>query len=467
MGAFMSCFALNIFECGACMACSCFTTFLNWTMSQAARFGHLLIIVITFSIAIVLGKAYPASLTQYSQYSSLNLTEGCNASYINECIYRQLIYRASLALLVLFTILAPLSAFSDGINKGFWLVKLTIAVGLFVAFWWGSNSSFSMYAEAIRVFSFLWLLIQGILLLDFGHDAHDLIMRKAEEEEEKQGTGTGGDSRFWLGFYLFSSLVCLTAVGVGLAYLFIDYTGCQLGMFFTVLTLIMGVLTTIISLLNVVNKGLLTPCLLFAYSVFMCWYALLSYPNETCNPYANYNNQAKDIAVIVVAIVSMAIILYCVTNGTKILNIFNLEDASEYDNSRARQDLNDILTTGSAPAAAPKSAMITRAGDEEDSQQAVSTSQSATNVIAAGGEESGTVHERVFFHVLMILVSSYGGMILTSWGSSTGSPESETASSAVIGNESMWFKIVSQWLFLIFYCRVLQVAYQDHASQSE
>ena len=56
-----------------------------------------------------------------------------------------------------------------------------------------------------------------------------------------------------------------------MAYLFMDYTGCQVGMAFTVVTLLVGVLTTAISLLNVVNKGLLTPSIVFAYSVFMCW----------------------------------------------------------------------------------------------------------------------------------------------------------------------------------------------------
>jgi hypothetical protein len=173
--ALMSCFAVNLFECAACAACSFFTAALNWTMAQASRFSHVAIIVITFSIAIIIGKSYPDKVTEYSQYTSLDLTQGCNADYIQECIYRQLIYRASLALVVVFTFLAALSYVSDYINKGFWVMKVAIAVGLFVAFWWGGNPSFSQYAEAIRVLSFIWLIFQAILLLDFAHDVQEVI----------------------------------------------------------------------------------------------------------------------------------------------------------------------------------------------------------------------------------------------------------------------------------------------------
>lgn len=110
-------------------------------------------------------------------------------------------------------------------------------------------------------------------------------MKAADDEEQN-----GGDSRGWYGLYLFLALGFLTCVGVGLAYLFIDYVGCQTGMAFTVVTLIFGVITTCASVLSSINKGLLTPTIMFAYSVFMCWYALLSSPESSCNPSANVNN---------------------------------------------------------------------------------------------------------------------------------------------------------------------------------
>jgi hypothetical protein len=124
--------------------------------------------------------------------------------------------------------------------------------------------------------------------------------------------------------YLVSALTCLVAVIVGLVYLFRDYTGCRLGMFFTVLTLIIGSLSAFVSILEVVNKGILTPLLMFAYSVFMCWYALLSNPDPLCNPTATSNNsQAKTCSVVVVCIITLTVVMYVVVFGDTILNIFN------------------------------------------------------------------------------------------------------------------------------------------------
>lgn len=85
--------------------------------------------------------------------------------------------------------------------------------------------------------------------------------------------------------------------------------------------------------------------------------------------------------------------------------------------------------------------------------------------VAAGDDDdepSGTAHERVFFHVLMILLICYTTMILTSWGKTNGEPEGYGSNR--VGNESMWLKILSQWVFIALQCRALWVAYQENSS---
>jgi len=42
------------------------------------------------------------------------------------------------------------------------------------------------------------------------------------------------------------------------------------------------------------------------------------------------------------------------------------------------------------------------------------------------------------------------------------STQAGSGSSAATSNESMWLKIVSQWIFLILYLRVLQVSYNNN-----
>lgn len=233
-----------------------------------ARIGHILLIVSLFIFAIIIGKYYPDEINGYKSYTEVDLEQSCNPLYHDECIYRQLIYRASFTLFLIFGVITLCSMCSTYVNKSFWMLKFGAAFAIFIGFWWGENNFFSGFAEFARFVSFAWLLVQALILFDFAHDCHDVIMMKADEAEREEGEGAG---RGWLGFYLVLSVGNLVAALIGLIYLFENYTGCDIGAFYTSVTIIFGVITTIISLLNVVNKGLLTPCIMFAYSVFMCW----------------------------------------------------------------------------------------------------------------------------------------------------------------------------------------------------
>ena len=228
--------------------------------NKIQRFGHILVIIAVFVLAIILGQSYPNDINNYNSYTKVNLTSNCNVYYLDECIYRQLIYRASFSLVLVFSCLAIFSYCFEYINRSFWIMKFGAGISIFIGFWWVDNNFFSTWANIARFLSFFWLLVQSLLMLDFCHDLHDIIM----------GADTENNSMTQIS-YLILALGGFTAAVIGLVYLFLDFTGCGIGMFFTVLTLFMGVLTTCISMLDVVGKGILTPSLMFAYSVFICW----------------------------------------------------------------------------------------------------------------------------------------------------------------------------------------------------
>lgn len=286
MGALVSFLALNAFECAACAGLSCLASLLNYTLSQASRAGHLLIIFVTFMAAIVIAKSYENNLDKYFLHFDINLFSGCGNGIVDDCIFRQLIYRASFSLVLLFSLLAVTSYLFEFLDKGMWILKFSAALGAFVGFWWVDNSVFTVWSDVARVLSFFWLLAQGLLFLDFSHVSHDILMAVADDDMRERGT-----AREVYAFFILLSAGFLTCSGVGLAYLFKDHSGCSEGLAFTIITLIMGVILTLISLLTTVNKGLLTPCLMFAYSVFFCWYAMVSSPNPKCT---SGSHAAKD-----------------------------------------------------------------------------------------------------------------------------------------------------------------------------
>jgi hypothetical protein len=238
-------------------------------MPQMSRIGHILVIALTLIIAVILGKDYPNEINGYSSYTEVKLTTNCSSEFEDECIYRQLIYRATFSLFLMFLVLAMGSAASDFVNKSFWTLKFFAPVALFVGFWWGENDFFSGWAEFARVISFFWLLVQAFLLFDFAHDLHEVVMGKADDAD---GNNDEISVKKWKFFYIFLSLSFVTLIIIGLVYLFQDYSDCDLGAFFSSVTLVMGVITTAVSLLDVVRAGFLTPIIMFSYTTFMCWY---------------------------------------------------------------------------------------------------------------------------------------------------------------------------------------------------
>lgn len=453
-----ACLALGVCECTACLACACCQKALNGMLAGAARFGHVLLIATIFTLAGILGVQYPSSVEGYKDYTTVVIGTDCSSDYNDTCIYRQLMYRASFALFVVFCGLAVGCWQYEYLNRSLWPLKFGISTALFVGFWWGSNDFFNGWAEFTRAMSFVWLMVQSLLLIDFGHDCHDAIIMKADEAEKEEENG----GRPWYILYMFLALGFLALAGTGLAYLFLNYSDCGLGMFLIIVTLIFGIVTTVLSMLNQVNKGFLTPCIMFSYSVFMCWYALLSSPDSGCNPTAMDNEGYQwRVSITVLVCISFVVLMYCVVNGTVILNIFNPEGQgvmASYQMSSG-STLTKSLTSKDKPSGGTDSPSESNGltTNEETSRPSRVESQGSDG---SPKEDSGSPHERLFFHVLMIFFIIYATMMLTNWGKVNGNVPG--AGSSTVSNESLWFKVISQWVFIGMYLRILQLAYQEN-----
>jgi hypothetical protein len=190
---------------------------------------------------------------------------------------------------------------------------------------------------------------------------------------------------------------------------------------------------------------------MFAYSVLICWYALSSSNDVGCNPYAAVNSSPSNKAsVIIITVMSCAILLFCVCFGSEILTIFNPNgEALLSDRS---SDLEVILVSGSQRKSGERVKSTKLSYTDRDSPDNKDDDDQDEKLAQESGVD--TPQERIFFHILMALVSAYLGMVLTSWGSTDGSPEISSKN-----NESLWLKIVSQWVFLLLYFKTLHAAY--------
>merc|ERR1712146_84404 len=148
-------------------------------------------------------------------------------------------------------------------------------------------------------------------------------------------------------------------------------------------------------------------------------------------------------------ILTFMIVTYCVLNGSIILNVFNPEGEgilSSYYAKASQEQPGVQLSRLSTPT----SNLIERDTDR---------SSTALDELPP----SGSKHERVFFHILMLLTSCYLGMLLTNWGEVNNQlfvdSSDASGSNSHDGGLSMWFKIAPQWVTIILQFRVLYIAH--------
>ncbi|CAM9286467.1 unnamed protein product [Pylaiella littoralis] len=408
---------------------------------KAPRVGHTTLAVTILAAAHVLGLPYFLDKLNkahaYGQLSSINLRSGCDDDHLHACQGAQVAYRASSVLFLYFVLMAAAGGAVHYIYANLWPLKfLAVAGSLVGALFMPEPALFGVYAEVARVLSVVWMLFQGFLVLDFAHDIHDAIGAKADEQDSISGSSSSVFSSWWRILYLVLSAACLAITGVGLAALFTGHVGCTLGATLTGITLAVGILTTVFSLVGSVGIGLLPPSILFAHSTFLCWYALSSHPDSTCNPWAAddvLSASGKSVGAAISLGLLMATVAWVTWHGEKVLELFGV-DGEESVSLLSASGAPNINTTGAA--------------DEG----------------ASGEEVIETSPSRVFYCLAMACASAFAAMAMTSWARTDGSPESYGPSITPL--ESLWLKVASQWVCLLLQMRVLWVTYRDNRDSS-
>lgn len=279
-------------------------------------------------------------------------------------------YRLSLAFVLFHVVMLLCSlvtgVFSEMVNEGCWALKFMCLVALFIVCLMIPNDFFSVYREISRVASCLYLIAQIIILIDF---AYVWNAKWVENYEESQS----GFWMFWL--FFFSGLMWVIALTVTVLnyFWFSSTSSCGMNIALITLTLVIGILFTVLSISGWVEGSLLTSSAVNLYCVYLCWLALASEPDTSCNVWTD----DKSTAIIVAFSVAVTFIVVAYL-------AFQTKDKS-----------------GAATAEQPVQAV-------------------AGQVLAKEDETGQTEEERdrglVYFHALMILLAHYMGMMLTNWG---------------------------------------------------
>lgn len=411
----------------------------------------------------------------------------CKDGYMESCHINQMIYRTSVACSICLSVIAVGSYCWTPMHTGFWSAKYIAVFLLMLWFLFLGNEFFDKFANTARYLSLAWLSIQSLLVMEIAMSTDDKFKEQMDTEEagpEKQISKTTKAS------YLLIVLACATGGIVGTVYLYKDYTGCTLGMWLVTLTLSLNIGSTFVSNYVGMWHGI-TNMAMWAYTTFLCWYALLSSTSESCNPTADeallYSSR-KESATTIVLMVTVMCVGWAGWLGKDILTILFDTDEREVTSAQAsvaqrhNENLSSLLA-GETPkpeaqTEQPAKADTSSEGNQSEGQTSSNSQEQNCCAKCCGGmctccaDSASTPtnigeskEELVFFHLLLVLTCIYCTMTLTSWGRVDGAPDS-------VGNGtepdiSLWIKVVAQWSTFIFFGLIIRKFYNDDQTLEE
>lgn len=470
------------------------TTTDNAPRKNAGQYGSCILMVIAILTALVWQNYFatamhesPATQTQWEQYCH----EGRTPSY-PQCAKFQSAYRVSFCTTVFFFVMACLTSRKPQLHDEAWDVKIFAWVVLLIAFTFAPNGVFLVYLWFARVFAFIFLILQQIILIVRNHlyckakrvkslyaiganrrsrsrstrstsqphviflmmprsslacqqdSAYSLNAYFAEKGfEEQAATGSNGLNK-WLCGLLGLSLGTLAAAVTGLALLFAYFGGCDTSDTFNSLALILILAFTVCQLLLVPEEGttsndtaqansLLTSAVMAGYVVYLTFVADSANPKEECNPFYNQKENVLSVALGL----GVTFITLC---GTVYFASDSMTSLVASSGVSTQRDLETVLTEGAE-----------KGGDGRTSTAASSSDKarpSLSRMLSEAEPGSTSVGTASKFNAVMMLISCYWCCVLTDWGNPGGGASS---ASPTAGTTAMWMNIVASWVCSLLY----------------
>ncbi|NWW57048.1 SERC2 protein, partial [Ifrita kowaldi] len=200
------------------------------------------------------------------------------------------VYRMGFAMAAFFCLFAALMVCvrsskdpRAALQNGFWFFKFLVLVGITVGAFYIPDGAFtSVWFYFGVVGSFLFILIQLVLLIDFAHSWSQRWLRNAGESNAKG----------WYAALCTVTFIFYAASIAAVALLYVYYTkpeGCTEGKAFISINLILCLIVSVVSILPKIQEaqphsGLLQASLITLYTIYVTWSALANVPTQRCNP---------------------------------------------------------------------------------------------------------------------------------------------------------------------------------------
>uniref|UniRef100_A0A8C2XKL2 Serine incorporator 2 n=1 Tax=Cyclopterus lumpus TaxID=8103 RepID=A0A8C2XKL2_CYCLU len=404
--------------CGSapCLLCGCCCCSSNNSTITRLVFSFFLLLGTLVSVIMIL----PGMETELRKVRSLFLPIWLHHGCIVNCdviVGYKSVYRMCFAMTCFFFLFAAIMirvrSSKDPrapIQNGFWFFKFLILIGITVGAFFIPDGTFpTVWFYFGVVGSFIFILIQLILLIDFAHSWNKAWVENAED----------GDNKCWFAGLLSFTLLHYALAFTAVVLFYVYYTqpdDCTEHKVFISLNLILCIIISIVSILPKIQEaqpqsGLLQASLISLYTMYVTWSAMTNNPNRNCNPSLLRQVQWWDAQ----SIVGLLIFLFCTLYASI--------------RSSSNTQVNKLMQTEEGRGSGGEGVV------GEDGK-----------LRAMDDEEEKVSYSYSVFHFHLCLASLYIMMTLTNWY------QPETTTQAMHSSmPAVWVKMSSSWLGLGLY----------------
>ena len=414
-----------------------------WNQSKSTRFIYTFFLLVGTAVSCAMYLPATRRALESNAYFCNKLTKMGNCLSMDPAylaVYRICFSMAAFFLLFAL-ILYSVQSYSDPralIHNGLWLVKFGLFFGL-VLFTFFIPMEFSkiwMYLGLVGTFVFI--IIQLFLLVDFTRLWNKTWARKMEESGKK--------CWFYSVFACTVTLYAISATAIVCFYVFFGASRrCKTNKMFVSINLVLCAVAAIISIHpKVQDGGLLQSSVVTTYSVYLTWSALSYNPNERCNPVATYVSEA-DMRPSLNIQASLDLVLLVVTIIYFSVRISQITDT-----------LRKLIATSLRLIVGLRRRKV-KDGDEECSDEDRGNDDAVDDTETPSYEfefsEEKVPYSYSFFHFVYFIAAVHVTMVLTNWYS----PKDGSNIKLSIAWAAMSIKMTSSSMCILLYIWSLAV----------
>ncbi|XP_041001006.1 serine incorporator 3 [Juglans microcarpa x Juglans regia] len=275
----MSCLA----SCCVASTCGLCTSVASGISKRSARLAYCGLFGLSLIVSWILREVAAPLLEKIPWINS-------SGTHTKEWFQIQAVLRVSMGNFLFFAIFALImigikdqNDRRDSWHHGGWIAKMVIWLLLVVLMFFIPNVVISIYGTISKFGAGLFLLVQVIILLDCTHSWNDAWVEKDEQ-------------KWYIALLAVSVGCYIAAFAFsGILFIWFNPSGndCGLNVFFIVMTMILAFVFAVIALHPAVNGSLLPASVISLYCAYVCYTGLASEPRDyACN---GLNNKSKAV----------------------------------------------------------------------------------------------------------------------------------------------------------------------------